>query len=108
MSESTARGVEHDPAQWSFGTERVRAGRAPHGATAAPASPIHPPTQDESVPHSRMVNIGKMRSLVIHPASTTHAQLTPETRLAAGPARRAVGIEDIPVDLRTVFAAATT
>ena len=28
--------------------------------------------------HSHVANIGDVRSLVIHPASTTHSQLTPE------------------------------
>ena len=54
-----------------------------------------------------------MRSLVIHPASTTHAQLSPEEQLAAGVTpglvRLAVGIEgisDILADLERGFAAA--
>src|SRR5690606_36331685 len=34
--------------------------------------------------HSHVANIGDVRSLVIHPASTTHSQLTPEEQLAAG------------------------
>ena len=34
--------------------------------------------------HSHVANIGDVRSLVIHPASTTHAQLTPEEQLATG------------------------
>ena len=33
---------------------------------------------------SHVANIGDVRSLVIHPASTTHSQLTPEEQLAAG------------------------
>ncbi|WP_454198270.1 bifunctional o-acetylhomoserine/o-acetylserine sulfhydrylase [Nocardia sp. Marseille-Q1738] len=63
--------------------------------------------------HSHVANIGDVRSLVIHPASTTHSQLTPEEQLAAGVTpglvRLAVGIEgidDILADLRTGFAAA--
>ena len=32
--------------------------------------------------HSHVANIGDVRSLVIHPASTTHSQLTPEEQLA--------------------------
>ncbi len=40
-----------------------------------------------------------MRSLVIHPASTTHAQLTPEQQLTAGVTpglvRLSVGLESI-------------
>ncbi|WP_406272646.1 bifunctional o-acetylhomoserine/o-acetylserine sulfhydrylase [Nocardia sp. NBC_00881] len=63
--------------------------------------------------HSHVANIGDVRSLVIHPASTTHSQLTPEEQLAAGVTpglvRLAVGIEgidDILADLRAGFAAA--
>ncbi|KTS19938.1 O-acetylhomoserine aminocarboxypropyltransferase [Methylobacterium indicum] len=51
---------------------------------------------------SHLANIGDTRSLVIHPASTTHRQLTDEqkTRAGAGPevVRLSVGIED-PGDL---------
>jgi len=63
--------------------------------------------------HSHVANIGDVRSLVIHPASTTHSQLTPEEQLAAGVTpglvRLAVGIEnidDIIADLETGFQAA--
>ena len=46
---------------------------------------------------SHLANIGDTRSLVIHPASTTHRQLTPEQRVAAGAGpeviRLSVGIE---------------
>ncbi|MDR1824532.1 MAG: aminotransferase class I/II-fold pyridoxal phosphate-dependent enzyme [Bifidobacteriaceae bacterium] len=45
-----------------------------------------------------VANIGDVRSLVIHPASTTHAVMTPEEQLAAGVrpgfVRLSVGIED--------------
>jgi len=48
---------------------------------------------------SLLANIGDTRSLVIHPASTTHRQLTDEQRLAAGAGpdvvRLSVGIEDV-------------
>ena len=37
---------------------------------------------------SHLANVGDTRSLVIHPASTTHRQLTPEQRAAAGAGRR--------------------
>ncbi|MGW4715568.1 bifunctional o-acetylhomoserine/o-acetylserine sulfhydrylase [Nocardia sp. NPDC004260] len=64
--------------------------------------------------HSHVANIGDVRSLVIHPASTTHSQLTPEEQLAAGVTpglvRLAVGIEgidDILADLRAGFDAAS-
>ncbi len=48
---------------------------------------------------SLLANIGDAKSLVIHPASTTHQQLTPEQRLASGVSddliRLSIGIEDI-------------
>jgi O-acetylhomoserine (thiol)-lyase len=48
---------------------------------------------------SHLANVGDAKSLVIHPASTTHQQLTPEQRLAAGVddglVRLSVGIEDV-------------
>lgn len=63
--------------------------------------------------HSHVANIGDVRSLVIHPASTTHSQLTPEEQSAAGVTpglvRLAVGIEninDILADLDAGFRAA--
>jgi len=47
---------------------------------------------------SHLANIGDTRSLVIHPASTTHRQLTDEQRRAAGAGpeviRLSIGIED--------------
>ena len=63
--------------------------------------------------HSHVANIGDVRSLVIHPASTTHSQLTAEeqatTGVTPGLVRLAVGIEDlndILADLVLGFAAA--
>ena len=63
--------------------------------------------------HSHVANIGDVRSLVIHPASTTHAQLSAEEQLTTGVSpglvRLAVGIEgidDILADLELGFAAA--
>ena len=48
---------------------------------------------------SHLANIGDTRSLVIHPASTTHRQLTPEQQTSAGAGpevvRLSVGIEDV-------------
>jgi len=48
---------------------------------------------------SHLANIGDAKSLVIHPASTTHQQLTPEEQVATGVTadfiRLSVGIEDI-------------
>jgi len=47
---------------------------------------------------SLLANVADAKSLVIHPASTTHAQLSPEERLAAGASpeliRLSIGIED--------------
>ena len=63
--------------------------------------------------HSHVANIGDVRSLVIHPASTTHSQLSPQDQAAAGVTqglvRLAVGIEhidDILADLEQGFTAA--
>ncbi|GAA1688832.1 bifunctional o-acetylhomoserine/o-acetylserine sulfhydrylase [Microcella alkalica] len=62
---------------------------------------------------SHVANIGDVRSLIIHPASTTHSQLTPEQQLTAGVTpglvRLSVGLEhvdDIIADLEAGFAAA--
>jgi O-acetylhomoserine (thiol)-lyase len=63
--------------------------------------------------HSHVANVGDVRSLVIHPASTTHSQLTEAEQVAAGVTpglvRLAVGIEhidDILADLDAGFRAA--
>jgi O-acetylhomoserine (thiol)-lyase len=63
--------------------------------------------------HSHVANIGDVRSLAIHPASTTHSQLTPQEQVTAGVTpglvRLSVGIEnfkDIQADLELAFAAA--
>ncbi len=62
---------------------------------------------------SHLANIGDTRSLIIHPASTTHRQLTPEQLVAAGAGpdviRLCVGIEtidDIIADLDQALAKA--
>lgn len=48
---------------------------------------------------SHLANIGDAKSLIIHPASTTHQQLTPEEQATAGVTddfiRLSIGIEDI-------------
>jgi O-acetylhomoserine (thiol)-lyase len=48
---------------------------------------------------SHLANIGDAKSLVVHPASTTHQQLSPRERALAGVSddfvRLSVGIEDI-------------
>jgi O-acetylhomoserine (thiol)-lyase len=60
-----------------------------------------------------VANIGDVRSLAIHPASTTHSQLSPAEQLSAGVTpglvRLSVGIEnikDIQADLEKAFTAA--
>jgi O-acetylhomoserine (thiol)-lyase len=62
---------------------------------------------------SHVANIGDVRSLVIHPASTTHSQLAPEeqvtTGVTPGLVRLAVGLEGLPdliADLDSGFRAA--
>jgi len=62
---------------------------------------------------SHLANIGDVRSLIIHPASTTHSQLTPEQQLTTGVTpglvRLSVGLEhidDLKADLEAGFAAA--
>ncbi len=64
---------------------------------------------------SHLANIGDAKTLVIHPASTTHQQLTPEEQQQTGVVpeyiRVSVGIEDaddIIADLSQAIAAATT
>ncbi|HYA81660.1 MAG TPA: PLP-dependent transferase, partial [Methylocystis sp.] len=48
---------------------------------------------------SHLANVGDTRSLILHPASTTHRQLTDEQRLAAGAGpdviRLSVGLETV-------------
>jgi O-acetylhomoserine (thiol)-lyase len=63
--------------------------------------------------HSHVANIGDVRSLAIHPASTTHSQLTESEQLTTGVnpglVRLSVGLEsidDIIADLDRGFAAA--
>ncbi|GAB5455403.1 MAG: O-acetylhomoserine aminocarboxypropyltransferase/cysteine synthase [Henriciella sp.] len=62
---------------------------------------------------SHVANLGDARSLVIHPASTTHRQLTDEQKIAAGAApdsvRLSIGIEeaeDLMADLDQALKAA--
>jgi O-acetylhomoserine (thiol)-lyase len=62
---------------------------------------------------SHVANIGDVRSLVIHPATTTHSQLSSDEQLAAGVTpglvRLSLGLEninDLKADLEIGFAAA--
>jgi O-acetylhomoserine (thiol)-lyase len=61
---------------------------------------------------SLLANVGDAKSLVIHPASTTHQQLSPADQIASGVSedliRLSVGIEsidDIRADLAQALAA---
>ena len=58
---------------------------------------------------SNLANVGDSKTLVIHPASTTHEQLSPEEQVSAGvtpsPIRVAVGTENID-DIKEDFAQA--
>ncbi|MDR1188770.1 MAG: aminotransferase class I/II-fold pyridoxal phosphate-dependent enzyme [Bifidobacteriaceae bacterium] len=63
--------------------------------------------------HSHVANIGDVRSLAIHPGSTTHGQISPQSQREAGvrpgTVRLSVGIEDVEdilEDLELGFAAA--
>ncbi len=63
--------------------------------------------------HYQLANLGDVRSLVVHPASTTHSQLNDEEQRSAGVepglVRLSVGLEsidDIIADLKVGFAAA--
>jgi len=65
---------------------------------------------DETKLFSLLANIGDTKSLIIHPASTTHQQLSQEEQIATGVTkdliRLSVGIEDIEdlkADLKAVF-----
>ena len=48
---------------------------------------------------SHVANLGDVKSLAIHPASTTHSQLSEEEQIAAGVSpdfiRLSIGLEDI-------------
>ena len=63
---------------------------------------------------SHLANVGDAKSLAIHPATTTHSQLSPEQQTAAGVrpemVRLSVGIEhidDIIEDIERGLAAAS-
>src|SRR5439155_10206473 len=62
---------------------------------------------------SLLANVGDAKSLIIHPASTTHSQLEPAEQVATGPTpdliRLSVGLEhvdDLIADLRQALTAA--
>jgi O-acetylhomoserine (thiol)-lyase len=62
---------------------------------------------------SQLVNIGDVRSLIVHPASTTHSQLAPDEQIVTGVTPGLVrlsvgleGLEDLKADLEAGFTAA--
>ena len=123
-------------AEWLQGRDEVRVGRlrgpavaargtrwrskyAPRGAGAVSRSRSRAGSRPgkrfvEALElHSHVANIGDVRSLVIHPASTTHSPAVAEEQLTTGVTpglvRLAVGIEhidDILADLEPGFRAA--
>ena len=70
--------------------------KAPEGSTAKEAGQKF---VEALQLHSHVANIGDVRSLVIHPASTTHSQLSTEEQASAGVrpglVRLSVGLESI-------------
>ncbi|SJZ34368.1 O-acetylhomoserine sulfhydrylase [Marinactinospora thermotolerans DSM 45154] len=94
-------------------------GYLPRGAGAVVSFELHGGVEagrafvDGTELFSHLVNIGDVRSLIAHPASTTHSQLGPEEQLASGVTpglvRLAVGLEhidDLRADLEAGFRAA--
>lgn len=101
---------------WNERVERYAAGR---GAGSVPAFIIAGGADagrkfvEALELHSHVANIGDVRSLAIHPATTTHSQLTVDEQLSTGVepglVRLSVGLEtidDIIADLELGFAAA--
>ena len=91
-----------------------RPGRARSSRSASPAGPTPASASWRSLElHSHLANIGDVRSLAIHPATTTHSQLTEDEQRDTGvrpePIRLSVGLEsidDILADLDAGFRAA--
>jgi len=105
-----------DSSPWAAAAQKYTKGR---GAGSVPAFVIKGGVEagrrfvDALELHSHVANIGDVRSLVIHPASTTHSQLTEDeqrsTGVLPGLVRLSVGIEsidDILADLDSGFRAA--
>jgi O-acetylhomoserine (thiol)-lyase len=83
------------------------------GADAAPARAAGERFIDAATLMCQLANVGDARTLIIHPASTTHRQLSPEEQAKAGvPAdmiRLSVGfesIDDIRWDIERALGAA--
>ena len=91
----------------------------PNGAGAVVSFDLHGGVEagrafvDGTELFSLLVNIGDVRSLIVHPASTTHSQLSESEQLATGVTPGLVrlsvgieGIEDLKADLEAGFRAA--
>jgi O-acetylhomoserine (thiol)-lyase len=91
----------------------------PNGAGAVVSFDLHGGAEagrafvDGTELFSLLVNIGDVRSLIVHPASTTHSQLSESEQLATGVTPGLVrlsvgieGIEDLKADLEAGFRAA--
>ena len=107
-AENAVRITARQPAQKSARPELTEAAVVIAGGREAGAKFVEGLTL-----HSHVANIGDVRSLAIHPASTTHSQLTEaeqrSTGVDPGLVRLSVGLEsidDIIADLEQGFAAA--
>ena len=113
-------GVQYAGLKSSSGNQRMKALGGDRGYGSVPAFIIKGGTEAGSnfinalELHSHVANIGDVRSLAIHPASTTHSQLTESEQRDAGVTsgliRLSVGLEtldDIVEDLEKGFAAVT-
>ncbi len=82
--------------EFGFGTLCLHAGQIPDAATGARAGETF---IDAAQFMSHLANVDDARTLVIHPASTTHRQLSEEEQAKAGVTpdmvRISVGLEDI-------------
>ena len=92
-------------ASWRANTCRAAPARCSPSACAAATTPASRLVENVRL-FSHLANIGDTRSLILHPASTTHRQLTDEQRLAAGAGpdviRLSIGLEtadDLIADL---------
>ncbi|MGO4615926.1 hypothetical protein AB4305_28065 [Nocardia sp. 2YAB30] len=131
MSEFTPPAAGDYLAQVSFDTEQIPVGEVRSGMMSTRAhrrqlvpndtvAVVEPRDRfgagkkfvDGSAPQSHVANIRDVRSLVLHPASTTHSHSTPNERsifrAVFGLVCLAVGIQDIDADPRAGFAAAAS
>ena len=100
---------------WHAGQQKY----LPNGAGAIVAFELHGGVEagkkfvDAVELFSHLANIGDVRSLIIHPASTTHSQLADTEQVASGVTPGLIrlsvgleGLEDLKADLEAGFRAA--